>query len=801
MKINFLLFVMLTLAVPSLSQKQGQERIDSLFFVLKTAKQDTTKVNTLNVLAYEFRSNNPDTAIYFANEALLLATKTNYKIGIANSYLWRGVANMNLGKYDEALKNSREALKIYDQLIIKASGTENASDTSNILNLKARAYNNMGVIFKGQGNYPEALKNSFAALKIREENGDKTGIATSYNNIGLIYNDQGNYTEALKYHFASLKIRKENGYKKGIADSYNNIGLAYSNQSNYAEALKNYFASLKISEEIGDKPGIAICFDNIGIIYGDQDNYTEALKYHFAALKMEEEIGDKPSLARSYNNIGVIYVYQGDYTKALQNYLAALKIEEEMGAKEGLAETYYNIGVVYSDQGIYPNALKNYFNALKISGEIGDKYGIAQTYTGIGKIYTKQKKNSEALLFLNKGLALAKEIGSLDYIKNAYESLAVLDSVQGNFSNALEHYKLFITYRDNIYNKENTKKLVQSQMQYEFDKKESVANAEQEKKDAITQREKNIQYFTITLLGILVLAVVIIALIQWRNNKHKQQANMLLQQQKEKVENTLQELKSTQAQLIQSEKMASLGELTAGIAHEIQNPLNFVNNFSEVSNELIDEINEEMEKGNSEEVKVILNDIKQNLEKINHHGKRADAIVKGMLQHSRSSSAVKEPTDINALTDEYIRLCYHGLRAKDKSFNATINTDFDNTIDKINIISQDIGRVILNLLTNAFYAVNEKKQMNISGYEPTVAIATKKIGNRVEIEVADNGNGIPQKVLDKIFQPFFTTKPTGQGTGLGLSLSYDIITNGHGGELKVETKEGEGTSFIIILLS
>jgi signal transduction histidine kinase len=258
--------------------------------------------------------------------------------------------------------------------------------------------------------------------------------------------------------------------------------------------------------------------------------------------------------------------------------------------------------------------------------------------------------------------------------------------------------------------------------------------------------------------------------------------------------------------------MASLGELTAGIAHEIQNPLNFVNNFSDVSTELIDEMNEELAIGNKQlamgnleqgnihlqNANEIANDLKQNLEKINHHGKRAGDIVKGMLQHSRSSSATKEPTDINKLADEYLRLAYHGLRAKDKTFNATMKTEFDDSIGNINIIPQDIGRVILNLITNAFYVVAEKKKQNISGYEPTVSVSTKKEGDKIFVSVRDNGNGIPQKVLDKIFQPFFTTKPTGQGTGLGLSLSYDIV-KAHGGEIKVETKENEGSQFIIQL--
>ena len=285
-----------------------------------------------------------------------------------------------------------------------------------------------------------------------------------------------------------------------------------------------------------------------------------------------------------------------------------------------------------------------------------------------------------------------------------------------------------------------------------------------------------------------------------RNIELEQQVFQRTKELNQAIEN----LKATQSQLIQSEKMASLGELTAGIAHEIQNPLNFVNNFSEVSTELVDEMNEEIDKGNLTDAKEIANDLKQNLEKINHHGKRAGDIVKGMLQHSNSGSGKKEPTDINKLADEYLRLAYHGLRAKDKSFNATMKTDYDESIGNINIIPQDIGRVVLNLINNAFYATNEKQKLGLENYEPTVTVKTLKNppsggrGAEVVVSVKDNGNGIPQKVVDKIFQPFFTTKPTGQGTGLGLSLSYDIV-KAHGGELKVETKVGEGSKFIIVL--
>jgi len=244
--------------------------------------------------------------------------------------------------------------------------------------------------------------------------------------------------------------------------------------------------------------------------------------------------------------------------------------------------------------------------------------------------------------------------------------------------------------------------------------------------------------------------------------------------------------------------MASLGELTAGIAHEIQNPLNFVNNFSDVNKELLSEMKHEMKSGNLTEAESMADDVIENEEKINHHGKRADAIVKGMLQHSRTSSGQKELTDINALCDEYLRLAYHGLRAKDKSFNVDFETDFDESAGKINIVPQDIGRVLLNLVNNAFYAVSEKRKLGATSYEPRVTVRTKRLNDYIQIRVEDNGSGVPKNIIDKIFQPFFTTKPTGQGTGLGLSLAYDIV-KAHGGEIKVETKEAEGSAFIIQL--
>jgi signal transduction histidine kinase len=402
----------------------------------------------------------------------------------------------------------------------------------------------------------------------------------------------------------------------------------------------------------------------------------------------------------------------------------------------------------------------------------------------------RQNNSSLAIQLLQPEIQELRAITAKVFIINELQLLAKAYAAAGMYKEGFNTQQELFGIKDRLnLETENAKSLsfdIEKRMQ---DNENNIVLLKA--RDAGNKKTKYYLYGITALLALFAITLGIAI-------RNRQKSNTRLTTKNTEVINTLEQLKQTQSQLIQSEKMASLGELTAGIAHEIQNPLNFVNNFSEVNDELIKELKAEAEKGNLEEVKAIAKDIEFNSEKINHHGKRADAIVKGMLQHSRTSSGQKDPTDINALTDEYLRLAYHGLRAKDKSFNADIKTDFDESIGNINIIPQDMGRVVLNLINNAFYAVDEKKKQLGDGYDPTVTVSTKRINGKVEIKVSDNGNGIPQKVLDKIFQPFFTTKPTGQGTGLGLSLAYDIV-KAHGGELKVETKEEEGTGFKIEL--
>jgi signal transduction histidine kinase len=474
----FLLIVMLSV-VEAFAQKHGQEKIDSLFTVLKTAKEDSSKVNIIIGLAYEFLIYNPDSAVFFANEALVHATKINCKLGIVDAHMVIGRVLINLGKYKEAVKNYTNALVLCDELLPSAT----AGYKSIILKRKGNSYNCIGGINLNQGNYPDGLKNLFAALKIFLETGNKKGIGYVYNNLGNIYFNLGNYPEA----------------------------------------LKNYFAALKIQEEIGDRPNIAGSYDNIGAVYMDQGNYAEALKNYFTALKIYEELDDKRGKAENLNNIGNIYDRQGNYAEALKNYFAALKLDEEFRDKRGKINDLNNIGTVYFNQGNYAEALKSHLAALKINEELGDKQQMAYSYINIGDDYIKLKKYSEASRYLNKGLSLGKEIGSLDDIKLSYMGLADLDSVKGNFKQSLENYKMFINYRDSLVNKKNTKKMMQIQMQYEFDKKESLGKVEQEKKDAIAleelQKQKLIRNGFVGGFAVLLIFVVIIFIIRFQREK------------------------------------------------------------------------------------------------------------------------------------------------------------------------------------------------------------------------------------------------------------------------------------------
>ncbi len=600
------------------------------------------------------------------------------------------------------------------------------------------------------------------------------------------------------------------------------MGYALLNMGNYPRSLQTFLSAISIAEDPDSEKNIlpaqypatddftdrslparlqrlanlSRILQYAGVLYGNSGNYEKGLFYYKTAIPLAEESNNLRILSITYATMGRVYFLLKYQDSALISLQKAYGYAIEAGYKRYLGSISLNMGRVYTAMGKQQTAKEYYQKALKASTEHDYTRGIVASNLVLADVYKQAGNTDSVFYYIQNGLAAARYLNAPDLLLRCYTSLSDFYKKTGNSDSIVKYQSLIIKINDSLFNS----KQAQQFQNIDFD----AQQREQEIQAAQKEYKNRVQkYLLLGGLAVFLLALVFL----WRSNRHRQKSNAILKRQNKEIETAMANLKTTQSQLIQSEKMASLGELTAGIAHEIQNPLNFVNNFSEVNTELIDELKEERKKEvrdfNNEDD--LLNDIKENEQKINHHGKRADAIVKGMLQHSRSTNnATKEPTDINKLADEYLRLAYNRLRAKDKSFNATMKTDFDESIGNINIIPQDIGRVVLNLIINAFYATNEKQKQGLESYEPTVTIKTLKNppsggrGAGIEIRVADNGNGIPQKILDKIFQPFFTTKPTGQGTGLGLSLSYDIL-KAHGGQIKVNTKENEGTEFSIIL--
>jgi signal transduction histidine kinase len=614
------------------------------------------------------------------------------------------------------------------------------------------------------------------------------------------YYHRANTDTSMQYAKEGLLLAERLQFDRGKADCFFWIGILLELEGLYPQALDRFQKSLTLSESINDKILISKAFRAIGDLYFDQGDYKKAMENITYAKAIQETI---PGFAgfSIYRSLGRIHLALNQLDAALfyfnESYRGVMDRQDYLSSKVALDDVFKDLGQVHAKIGNDAQAMVFFRNSIPYSLTDKDYITLNETCIGIALLFKKSGQTDSSISYVKKGLEVAQQ---RNYLKGVLEATKLLSQLyEGiNEHEALRYYKKAAVINDSLFNAEKIKQL----QNFEF------VEQQRKQKEAETERNYKNKIQLYALLGILGM-FLLLALILYKNNRNKQSANKLLHLQKEEIQATLTALKATQSQLIQQEKMASLGELTAGIAHEIQNPLNFVNNFSEVNTELVDEIEDALQKDNKKEALAIAGDLKENLQKITHHGKRADAIVKGMLQHSRASTGKKEPTDINALADEYLRLSYHGLKAKDKSFNADFKTDFDESIGKIEVVPQDIGRVLLNLYNNAFYSINEKKKapaLKGENYEPTMWVTTKVISSplysgagRLELSVKDNGNGIPQKLLDKIFQPFFTTKPTGEGTGLGLSLSYDIITKGHGGELRVNSKEGEYAEFVINL--
>ncbi len=593
------------------------------------------------------------------------------------------------------------------------------------------------------------------------------------------------------------------------ANAWSFLGQGYRLSGNYTKGLECHHKAVALAEKAGNKSILALAQNEMAHIYKDREENEKAIALYLLA-RHNAFLGDHKNLHLwPEMNMGAIYLGLNRLDSSL--YYSALALEgfRQLNNQSNNSYIETNIAGAYSKLGDNVNAMIHFKKAIEDAFLVESARYKNIVYVALAEHFLRNQQPDSCAYYAKKAIAVVERtaftflsIKPAKILTDLYENT--------NADSTIKYLKIYRTANDSLFSSRANQEL--RMMTFEED---------QRQQEIELQKVKFQNKIRMNMLFGGLGTFLLIALILYRNNRQKHKTNQLLGK-------TLDDLKATQAQLIQSEKMASLGELTAGIAHEIQNPLNFVNNFAEVNTELIDEMTAEISRGNLAELQSIAGNIKDNEQKIAYHGKRADAIVKSMLQHSRTSAGKKELTDINALADEYLRLAYHGFRAKDKSFNVQVRTDFDPSLPLINIVPQDIGRVLLNLINNAFQAVSGPQpsppQPPEGGFtlNPIVIVSTRyhlpPLGGKggegiagkggegiagkggeprwAEIRVSDNGPGIPAHLLDKIFQPFFTTKPTGQGTGLGLSLSYDIV-KAHGGELKVETKEGEGTEFIL----
>ena len=789
------------------------------------------------------------TAYKFFDQAQRFLEESNDKTGQA--YLYRMKANvlMDDGRHAESLDAFLKGLKI----------AQSVGDVKQVIETERT----IGYLYNILGEYEKAIPYQTDALKEAERIGYKPGISGAYNAIGKTYKTQGNYPASLEAYTKGLRNDEAIGDSGYIYVSHSNIGDVYERMGNYPQSFFHIRQSLNFFNRTHLQPSMLPWNEWVlAKAYTHSGNADSGLYYGKNALLHSYQTGYRIYLreitqviaeaAAKLKQWDTAYKYQV-LTSAYKDSLTGLDIKRkttmlqasfDLDKKEaeiqlqkaenkreraflvmvlgGLASVVVLAIILFRN-----NRQKQRANVLlhKQKQEIDNK---ARELSTQKDELEQSYKNVELLGDI--GRKITSSLSAETIIRTVYDNVNVLMDAAvfgiGIYNDALKRIEFPATYEDgkalpfysNSVYEENRfgalcflsgKEIIMGDLTRDYQNYVQSIPTPKEGSQAVSLiylplKAKDRILGVITVQSFEKNAYSDYHVFMLRNIAIYTAIALENAEAYEKLNQTVVSLKKTQTQLIQAEKMASLGELTAGIAHEIQNPLNFVNNFSEVSVELAGELKESLSALNidgaqKQTMSHLIDDLIQNQEKINVHGKRADAIVKGMLMHSRSSSGQKELTDINTLADEYLRLSYHGLRAKDKSFSATFKTDFDPDIQKVNVIPQDIGRVILNLFTNAFYSVTEKKKQLNGGFEPIVLVTTKMLDDKVELRVKDNGVGISKKVLDKIYQPFFTTKPGGQGTGLGLSLSYDIITKGHGGQISVDTKEGEFAEFIIRL--
>ena len=756
---------------------------------------------TFYAIALVHQHNNYDESLNFLRKALPIAEQTPIKDLAGKIAYTTAVVLIRRSEQSEAIKYKDLAIKYYTE-----SGNETGLANCYVVSARLNNY---------YGNAKQSVKDNYDALRLFEKAGHKVGIYNVHTGLGIMYEQQKNWQEALNSYLAAKKAAEGVPAKEVLAGAYNNLGNAYRELGNTEEAHRSFKEALKLSEQAADRKGIATAQGNLGTIYSLMGNKTEALKSFEEARIRFEDIGSKESATISYLESGSVLFDLKRYDEAKQTLEKGLQLAKQVGYKEIISKSYRLLSQIDTARGNYASALINYEMYITYRDSLANAESAKQLSEQRLQYEFSKKEDSmrmqQALIAgqLEKQTLLSKQQEQELKLKQASLELTQREK-------DLQMLKFLQTKTElQLTNEQNEKKLALTQQEKALQQaeleKQTLHSKQKEQELLLKDRKISIQKAQRNIWLAGAVAFLVLSFVMFRNFRQKQKANRLLQQQnieleaqRDKIKKAMAELQQTQIQLIQKEKMASLGELTAAIAHEIQNPLNFVNNFSELNVDLGNELKEEMNRlslshEQRQSLHSLTDELLQNHQKIAHHGKRAEAIVRNMLLHSRKTNGVKEPTDINALVAECIGLSYHAFRGREKTFETGIETDLDKSLSDVQVIPQDISRVLLNLLNNAFYAVNERKKQLNGSFHPKVFVSTQRHGAYFTITVKDNGTGMSEKVTAKVFQPFFTTKPSGEGTGLGLSLSYDLVTKGHGGELKVESKEGEGAKFTVQL--
>ncbi len=732
---------------------------------------------------------------------------------------------------DSSKYYAAQAIQLSGRLLQSAMIKSRSEFLNKIITLKIQSYVAFATAFRVD-KLQAAEDSLMAALLICGETGNTKEKGAIFDGLGKIYELKGQNVEALQYLRKSVEIYKKIGDLKLYSNELITLGVILRGTGKYGESLEIFIESLKIGQQINDSTIIIESLLGMGFVYAFVEKFEDALRCQRGALEIYKQMNNSLGIARIHNDMGVTFMSAGELDSALTEHQAALNIRlntsnyyyiyasytyiGDIFADKGnitKAIEYYERGIPYAEKGEYKiateeahqqlgsyylmllnpeKAMDQFKTALKLSKEIGDPTGESRAIMGLVKIYMTKNEPGIVLPLLKQAEKVAPS-SILKYKKDIFKDIADAYFRLGDFKNAYIISLKYSAVKDSAYTAENIEKITHISNKLVFENEIALQKESNAKLIALNQvqinRERlkqNIFLFGMILAGVL----VVITFIRFIEKKKLSK----------KLNETLTNLQDTQAQLLHAERMASLGELTSGIAHEIKNPLNFVNNFSEVTRELMDEMKKELQSKNEEVVIKLIDNIERNLLKINQHGKRADSIVKGMLLHSRVSSGEKTPTDINDLLDQYLNLAYHGMKAQNKEFNIIIEKDYDESLEKLNVIPQDLSRAFLNLINNACYAAYDKlKKGGDSSFLPSLKVSTKNHKEKIEIRITDNGNGISKNIIDKIFQPFFTTKPSGEGTGLGLSLSYDIVRKVHGGEINFNTREGSYTEFIITL--